>query len=193
MPAPQIKDRFPIDDRRNRRPNLDPILKAIRKNLPHAFEPRLAGTFDLQLPYRHLLVVRHPHITQPKSLPNPAWFERADLTMQKHMRRFTRLTNACSKKFENHCHMVALYAVWYNFIRIHKTLRVTPAMEAGVTDLLFSFEDWSDRRRMGSQPKKRDTIYALRSSAIRSCYHPTFLSLSHILPQIPTAPSASQV
>ena len=42
--------------------------------------------------------------------------------MRMHMRRFTRLTNACSKKFENHCHMVALYAVWYNFIRIHKTL-----------------------------------------------------------------------
>lgn len=42
--------------------------------------------------------------------------------------------SAFSKKFENHCHMVALYAVWYNFIRIHKTLRVTPAMEAGVTD-----------------------------------------------------------
>jgi hypothetical protein len=40
-----------------------------------------------------------------------------------------------------HCHMVALYAVWYNFIRIHKTLRVTPAMEAGVTDRLFSYEE----------------------------------------------------
>ena len=57
------------------------------------------------------------------------------------MRRFTRLTNAFTKKFENHCHMVALYAVWYNFIRIHKTLRVTPAMEAGVTDRLFTHEE----------------------------------------------------
>jgi hypothetical protein len=61
--------------------------------------------------------------------------------MRMHMRRFTRLTNAFSKKFENHCHMVALYAVWYNFIRIHKTLRVTPAMQAGVTDRLFSYEE----------------------------------------------------
>jgi hypothetical protein len=61
-----------------------------------------------------------------------------DLT---RMRRFTRLTNAFSKKFENHCHMVALYAVWCNFIRIHKTLRVTPAMEAGVTDRLFTYEE----------------------------------------------------
>jgi hypothetical protein len=55
--------------------------------------------------------------------------------------RFTRLTNAFSKKSENHCNMVAPYAVWYNFIRIHKTLRVTPAMESGIVDHLFSFED----------------------------------------------------
>ena len=61
--------------------------------------------------------------------------------MRMHMRRFTRLTNAFSKKFENHCHMVALYAVWYNFIRIHKPLRVTPATEAGVTDRLFTYEE----------------------------------------------------
>ena len=57
------------------------------------------------------------------------------------MRRFTRLTNALSKKFENHCHMVALYAVRYNFIRIHKTLRVTPAMETNITDRLFTHEE----------------------------------------------------
>ena len=57
------------------------------------------------------------------------------------MRRFTRLTNAFSKKFENHVHMVALYTVWYNFVRIHKTLRVAPAMAAGVTDRLWSMED----------------------------------------------------
>ena len=51
--------------------------------------------------------------------------------MRMHNRRFTRLTNAFSKKFENHAHMVALYAVWYNWVRIHTTLRVTPAMAAG--------------------------------------------------------------
>ena len=54
------------------------------------------------------------------------------------MRRFTRLTNGFSKKFENHAHMVAIYAVWYNGIRIHKTLRVTPAMAAELTDRLWS-------------------------------------------------------
>ena len=61
--------------------------------------------------------------------------------MRMHMRRFTRLTNAFSKKFENHVHMVALYTVWYNWVRIHKTLRVTPAMAAGLTDKLMSMED----------------------------------------------------
>jgi IS1 family transposase len=78
--------------------------------------------------------------------PDPAhistsYVERQNLTMRMSMRRFTRLTNAFSKKFENHCHMVALYAAWYNFVRIHKTLKVTPAMEAGVTDRLWSLED----------------------------------------------------
>ena len=67
--------------------------------------------------------------------------ERQNLTMRTHMRRFTRLTNAFSKKFENHMHMVALYTVWYNFIRIHKTLRVTPAMEAGLSNTLWDMED----------------------------------------------------
>ena len=67
--------------------------------------------------------------------------ERHNLTMRMHMRRFTRLTNAFSKKFENHMHMVALYTVWYNFVRIHKSLRVTPAMAAGVTVRLWSMAD----------------------------------------------------
>ena len=70
-----------------------------------------------------------------------SYVERQNLTMRMHMRRFTRLTNAFSKKFENHMHMVALYTVWYNFIRIHKTLRVTPAMEAGLSDALWDMDD----------------------------------------------------
>jgi hypothetical protein len=61
--------------------------------------------------------------------------------MRMGMRRFTRLTNGFSKKLENHGHMVALYFFHYNFIRIHKTLRVTPAMEAGITDHVWSFEE----------------------------------------------------
>ena len=63
--------------------------------------------------------------------------ERQNLTMRMSMRRFTRLTNGFSKKIRNHVHMVALYTVWYNWVRIHKTLRVTPAMQAGLTDHLW--------------------------------------------------------
>jgi len=67
--------------------------------------------------------------------------ERQNLSMRMHMRRFTRLTNAFSKKFENHLHMVSLYTVFYNFVRIHKTLKMSPAMAAGVTDELLEMED----------------------------------------------------
>ena len=67
--------------------------------------------------------------------------ERQNLSMRMHMRRFTRLTNAFSKKFENHLHMVSLYTVFYNFVRIHKSLKVTPAMAAGVTDELLEMKD----------------------------------------------------
>jgi IS1 family transposase len=67
--------------------------------------------------------------------------ERQNLTMRMQMRRFTRLTNAFSKKIENHCAAIALHYMHYNFVRIHQTLRVTPAMAAGVTDRLWAIED----------------------------------------------------
>jgi IS1 family transposase len=70
-----------------------------------------------------------------------SFVERSNLTMRMHMRRFTRLTNAFSKKFENHAHMVAIYTVWYNWVRIHKTLRVTPAMAAGLTDRVWDMAE----------------------------------------------------
>lgn len=67
--------------------------------------------------------------------------ERSNLSLRMHNRRFTRLTNAFSKRFVSHVRMVALYTMFYNFIRIHKSLRVTPAMQAGITERLWSFED----------------------------------------------------
>ena len=67
--------------------------------------------------------------------------ERQNLTMRMSMRRFTRLTNAFSKKAENHGHAVALHFMFYNFGRIHKTLRVTPAMAAGVSDHIWTLEE----------------------------------------------------
>jgi len=70
-----------------------------------------------------------------------SYVERQNLTMRMHMRRFTRLTNAFSKKVENHAHAVALHMMYYNFVRIHKTLRVPPAMAAGVSDRLWEIAD----------------------------------------------------
>jgi IS1 family transposase len=70
-----------------------------------------------------------------------SFVERSNLSMRMGMRRFTRLTNGFSKKVENHGHMVALYFMHFNFCRIHKTLRVTPAMEAGLTDHVWSVEE----------------------------------------------------
>ena len=67
--------------------------------------------------------------------------ERSNLSFRMHMRRFTRLTNAHSKKFENHCHMVALYTVWYNFARINSAVKMAPAMAAGISDTLWDMAD----------------------------------------------------
>ena len=84
--------------------------------------------------------------TKIEGSPDPkhvstSYVERSNLTMRMHMRRFTRLTNAFSKKVENHAYAVALHMMYYNFVRIHNTLRVTPAMAAGVTSKLWEIGD----------------------------------------------------
>jgi hypothetical protein len=84
-----------------------------------------------------------------------SYAERANLTRMA-MRRFTRLTNAFSKRLDNHAHMVALFALWYNFVRIHKTLRTSPAMAAGIETRLWSMDDvvklieWREDLRSGA-------------------------------------------
>jgi IS1 family transposase len=95
--------------------------------------------------------------------PDPAhistsYVERQNLTMRMHMRRFTRLTNAFSKKVENHMHMVALHFMAYNFTRIHGTVKCSPAMAAGVSkrlwdvaDIVTVIEDWEARQAMFGQ------------------------------------------
>jgi len=77
---------------------------------------------------------------EPKHV-STSYAERQNLTMRMGMRRFTRLTNAFSKKVENHAAMVAIHFMYYNFGRIHKTLRGTPAMAAGLTDHFWSLEE----------------------------------------------------
>jgi IS1 family transposase len=70
-----------------------------------------------------------------------SYVERSNLSIRMQNRRFTRLTNAFSKKFRSHVYALGIYFAFYNFIRIHKTLRVTPAMQAGITDRVWSLED----------------------------------------------------
>ena len=76
----------------------------------------------------------------PKHI-STSYIERQNLTMRMNIRRFTRLTNAFSKKLSNHAHSVALHYMHYNFCRVHQTLRVTPAMEAGLTNHVWSIQD----------------------------------------------------
>ncbi|OGQ07311.1 MAG: transposase [Deltaproteobacteria bacterium RIFCSPLOWO2_12_FULL_40_28] len=70
-----------------------------------------------------------------------SYIERSNLTMRMHMRRFTRLTNAFSKKLENHEAAIAIHFMYYNFARIHQTLRVTPAMEAGISEHVWGLDE----------------------------------------------------
>ena len=76
----------------------------------------------------------------PKHI-STSYVERQNLSMRMGMRRFTRLTNAFSKKAENHAHMIALYFVHYNFARVHGTLKQTPAMAAGLADHPWTLEE----------------------------------------------------
>ncbi len=95
---------------------------------------------------------------------NTSFAERQNLTMRMSMRRFTRLTNAFSKKFENHCHALALYFYHYNFQRLHKTLRVTPAMAAGISKELLSWETIIDLVDQAEQ----NALVAKRWAVIKS-------------------------
>ena len=88
-----------------------------------------------------------------------SYAERANLTMRMHMRRFTRLTNAFSKKVENHAAAISLHSMFYNFVRVHQTLKVSPAMAAGVTDRLWEMSDvvevieaWEAKQKREHEP-----------------------------------------
>jgi IS1 family transposase len=127
-----------------------------------AYLEAVEGAFGGDVDYAQLVKLYGPTITAPgryspaectgakkirvEGRPDIAhvstsYVERQNLTMRMSMRRFTRLTNAFSKKIDNHIHALALYFVFYNFTRIHKTLRMSPAMAAGITDRLWSLDD----------------------------------------------------
>lgn len=95
-----------------------------------------------------------------------SYVERQNLSMRMGMRRFTRLTNGFSKKIENHGHQIALYFFHYNFCRVHKSLRVTPAMEAGLTDHVWTLEELC-----GLLPKKKPNARTDKALVLKALAH----------------------
>lgn len=87
-----------------------------------------------------------------EELVSTSFVERQNLTMRMQIRRFTRLTNAHTKKLENHGAAIALHFAHYNFVRIHSTIRCTPAMAAGVSKTVWSMDDLLDAALGGARP-----------------------------------------
>ena len=128
----------------------------------HAYLSAVDEAFDRQIDYA-MLIKRYGETSESEKRYSPAvclgadkspvrgrpdpdyistsYIERSNLTIRMQNRRFTRLTNAFSKKLANHRCMFAIFCVYYNFVRVHQTLRVTPAMEAGLSDHVLTFED----------------------------------------------------
>lgn len=94
-----------------------------------------------------------------------SFVERSNLSMRMHMRRFTRLTNAHSKKLNNHRHACSLYAAFYNWTRIHTTLRTTPAMAAGLTDHVWTMEEIIGLMDEAAPKPGRPKTYKKRAAA----------------------------
>jgi len=114
----------------------------------------------------------HDVIGQPRNI-STSYVERQNLTVRMQQRRFTRLTNAFSKKFEHHVAAFALYAAHYNFCRVHETLKITPAMQIGVTDHIWSVRQLINAALAGELPKgtgpefpqnldRKDTLQTVR-------------------------------
>jgi len=100
-----------------------------------------------------------------KAHVSTSYVERSNLTIRMHMRRFMRLTNAHSKKFENHAYAVALHVMFYNFVRMHSTLRMAPAMAAGVSSKLWDMSDIVALMDAQAEAPKRPKTYRKRATA----------------------------
>ena len=96
-------------------------------------------------------VARKVHLGEPEHI-STSYVERQNLTLRMQQRRFTRLTNAFSKKLENHMAAVALYVAHYNLCRVHEALRITPAMQLGVTDHIWTIGELVDAALAGEPP-----------------------------------------
>ena len=126
---------------------LEAVDEAFRSNIDYAILQKIYGR-DEREPETRYSPPKVNGMKRQVKIGNPdldhistSYAERANLTMRMSMRRFTRLTNAFSKKVENHAHAIALHFMHYNFARIHKSLRVTPAMEAGISDHVWKLEE----------------------------------------------------
>jgi hypothetical protein len=134
--------------------DMSPILRMFRRllRIPHRPHNDPFWTIDASKPNRRInrewapIGSRKMRIEGDPDIDHvsTSYAERTNLTVRMHTRRFTRLTNGFSKKVENHAHSVALFAMYYNFVRVHKTLRVTPAMAANVTKRLWEMSDIVD-------------------------------------------------
>ena len=127
---------------------VDAVDAAFGAEVDYAMLDKIYGTDGSRTPERRyspgefVTAIKRPISGDPDlDHVSTSYVERSNLTLRMSCRRFTRLTNAFSKKVENHAHAVALHFMYYNFGRIHKTLRVTPAMEAGISDHVWSPEE----------------------------------------------------
>ncbi len=140
---------------------LDAVEGSFGADVDYAMLVKLYGAFSDAVKGRYSPAECTGIIKKPiEGAPDPkhistSYAERQNLTMRISMRRFTRLTNAFSKKFENHAHMVAIYAVWYNWLRIHKSLRVTPAMAAGLSKKVMDWTEIVEAMDADAPAKKR--------------------------------------
>ena len=128
------------------RPYLEAVESAFGSEIDYAMMVKLFGKqygFEGRYsPPKCTGVRRRTIVGKPsKERVSTSFVERQNLTLRMNNRRFTRLTNGFSKKIENHRHSLAIHFMHYNFCRIHQTLRVTPAMEAGLTDHVWSVEE----------------------------------------------------
>jgi IS1 family transposase len=120
----------------------------------HYSAPQAVEASRRYSPAEVVSITRHRVVGRPKHI-STSYVERQNLTLRMQQRRFTRLTNAFSKKLENHCAAVALYAAHYNFCRVHEALRITPAMQLGVTDHIWTVRELVDAALTGVLPVRQ--------------------------------------
>jgi len=127
------------------KPYLEAVESAFGADIDYAMLVKIYGKSQDEVRYSPAECIgSHCEVITGDPLPpmvSTSYVERQNLTMRMSMRRFTRLTNGFSKKLENHMHAIALHYMFYNFCRIHQTLRCTPAMEAGISKKVWEIED----------------------------------------------------